>query len=178
GQASPYTGMAAPLIGAASGPQRNAMTLAIATGATARAARSGDIQLRLAGVSITDGSTALTRMCWGRSPSGRIWASRTTAALLVACTTGAGPVTAVFDPTKTIAPPSVNRLATACAVQSAEPKLDVNRLCTTSSVVSASLPGVNPPASPTSAFAVTGSPSTFVNASWTASREARSTGIA
>ena len=48
------------------------MTLAIAAGATARAARSSDIQLRLAGVSITDGSTALTRMCWGRSSSARI----------------------------------------------------------------------------------------------------------
>ena len=56
--------------------------------------------------------------------------------------------------------------------------MDVKRLGTTSSVVSASLPGVNPPASPTSAFGVTGSPSTCVNASWTASREARSTPIA
>src|SRR5690242_9412397 len=102
--------MAAPLIGAASGEQRNAMTLAIAEGATARAARSAGIQLRLAGVSITEGSTALTRMCWGRSSSARIWASRTTAALLVACATGAGPVTAVFEPTRTIAPPAANRV--------------------------------------------------------------------
>ena len=72
----------------------------------------------------------------------------------------------------------MKRVATACAVQSAEPKLDVKRLATTSSVVSASLPGVNPPASPTSAFGVTGSASTCVNASWTASRAARSTPIA
>jgi NAD(P)-dependent dehydrogenase (short-subunit alcohol dehydrogenase family) len=38
------------------------MTLTTAAGATARAARSGDIQERWAGVSMTDGRTQLTRI--------------------------------------------------------------------------------------------------------------------
>ena len=84
----------------------------------------------MAGVSITEGSTALTRIRSPRSSSASSWASRTTAALLVACATGAGPVTAVFDPTSTIAPPprAASRGAAACAVHSAEPKLELNRL--------------------------------------------------
>src|SRR3954451_14721593 len=82
------------------------MTRAIDSGGTARAASSGGIHSRLAGVSITDGSTQLTRIPAGRSSSASSSVIRTTAALLAAWATGALPDTAVFEPTVTIAPPT------------------------------------------------------------------------
>src|ERR1700710_54609 len=125
----------------------------MAAGDTARAARSVDIQDRLAGVSITEGSTQLARMCWGRSS----WASnsviRTTAALLVPCATGAAPPTAVFDPTVTMAPPPARRMreAASWAHHSSEVTLDSHISDQTSSVRSASELGLKPPARLTSA---------------------------
>src|SRR4051812_38036195 len=102
------------------------MTFATAAGLTALAASSGDIHDRLAGVSRTDGSTAFTRIRCGRSSSASSSVSRTTAALLVAWASGAGPVTAVFEPTVTIAPPpaAAIRGAASWAHHSTEATLD------------------------------------------------------
>src|SRR3954469_7642195 len=81
------------------------MTVATAAGSTAMAAGCGDIQVRLAGVSSSDGRTALTRIRRGRNSSANGSVIRTTAALLMAWATGAAPMTAVLDPTVTIEPP-------------------------------------------------------------------------
>src|SRR5882757_11078452 len=117
-------------MGAASGPIRNAITLAIAAGATARAARSGDIQDRLAGVSMTEGSTQFTRIPCGRSSSASSSVARTTADLLRAWASGAGPPTAVLEPTLTIAPPPAAAIRGAASWQhhSSETTLDRHRL--------------------------------------------------
>src|SRR5215217_4411578 len=104
-------------MGAASGLVRKAITFAIAAGATAREARSSDIHVRFAGVSMTDGSTQLTRMCCGRNSSASNSVTRRTAALLVACATGAAPPTAVLDPTVTIDPPPAGPIRRAAAWQ-------------------------------------------------------------
>src|ERR671936_3103728 len=76
--------MAAPVIGAASSLHRNAITRAIAWGSTALAIRSGGYDSRLAGVSMSAGSTALTRTPSDLSSSARTSVSFTTPALATA----------------------------------------------------------------------------------------------
>src|ERR1700758_611477 len=122
--------MLAPLIGAASGPIRNAITLAMAAGWTARSASDGDIQVRLAGVSMTDGRMQFTRIRCGRSSSASSWLARTTADLLVAWARGAGPPTAVLEPTVTIAPPPAAAIRGAASWQhhSTDATLDRHKL--------------------------------------------------
>src|SRR5580693_7289612 len=171
--------MAAPLIGAASGPIRNAITLAMAAGWTARWASDGDIQVRLAGVSMTDGRMQLTRMPCGRSSSASSELARTTADLLVAWASGAGPPTPVLEPTVTIAPPPAAAIRGAACWQhhSRDTTLDRHRVSSAFSSSSASEPGTNPPASVISAAgAPTSSASICSQSELTDSRSASSAG--
>src|SRR5947209_11873480 len=60
--ARPYTGIAAPLVGAESSPSRNSITPAISAGLTQRSWSALGIAARLAGVSITLGRIVLQRI--------------------------------------------------------------------------------------------------------------------
>src|SRR5687768_7639201 len=110
--------MAAPLVGAESSPTRKAITWAISPGSTQREKSAPGWLARLAGVSMTLGSTVLQRTPDFRYSTATAFAKASTAALAVAYPAAPGNgASAARDETHTTEPPPAStRCGSAAAV--------------------------------------------------------------